>query len=102
VTVWRDRATGKVIMEDWRDQDGQPHRIDGPAYHHIDPKTGVTIHEVWSKHGMNDRDGAPAVIRRDADTGRVTSSLWYKAGQRIARPRPTRPRSKAGGTTPRP
>ena len=96
VTAWRDKKTGVVIMEDWRDSKGQPHRFDGPAYFDRDPETGILTTEIWSQHGKNHRDDEPALINRDAKTGRVTFSRWFKDGEKIAKP------TRSGGVAKRP
>lgn len=50
----------------------------------IDPASGVVTYEQWldPKSEKPHRDGAPALIERDADSGRVISEEWYDGGLR--------------------
>jgi hypothetical protein len=95
VKVWRDKKTGIVIMEEWRDENKRLHRFDGPAYLMRDPET-----EIWAVHGKNHRDGAQAVLSRDRKTGRVMFSEWHTHGQKV--PDPRRSPAKNKGTSPSP
>jgi len=83
VKIWRDTRTGVVIMEDWRDARGRPHRIDGPSLIERDPDSKVLTHESWNKDGTSHRDDGPSVTKRDSKTGRSTFSAHYINGNHI-------------------
>jgi hypothetical protein len=102
VEVWRDDATGKVILEDWFDSEGRRHRIGGPAHVTMDVETGVVLHEWWYEHGNQHREDEPAIINRDRKTGRVTSTVWYLDGVKIAKPKRGAPRPTTKRPRPHP
>lgn len=96
VHTWREKTTGMVIQEQWLDADRQLHRLGGPAYFYRDPKTGVVCEEAWCVHGKNHRDDGPALIRRNAQTGKMTWSQHYRDGMKM--PPPPRLGSKVKAT----
>ena len=54
-----------------------------------DARTRVAIVEEWSLAGKPHREGAPAVIMRNPETGRVYLSKWYDHGEQTKPPRPS-------------
>ena len=102
VTVWRDKKTGVVILEDWHDSNRQSHRFDGPAFVERDPSTGIVTKESWYQHGKYHREGAPAVINRDPKTGRIFWSEWYHNGEKIPNPKRAPARAKRRPADPSP
>jgi hypothetical protein len=88
--VWDD----KLRRWEWRDEQGQLHRVAGPAsiwsdgtqvwylngeWHRVDEP--AVIHEDgaqwWYQHGVRHRVDGPAVIRKDGHHG------WHVQGQEI-------------------
>jgi len=56
-------------IEVWRNSEGQPHRLGGPAVIDLDGT------QEWFLHGERHRDDGPAVIRSDG------YQAWFKHGQ---------------------
>jgi hypothetical protein len=88
VKIRRCAVTGVAWIEQWA-KDGLPHREDGPAFIQRDPVTGVIVQETWVRNNEPDRDDGPADILRKPD-GRVYYSAWWRKGEKIAPPKPTR------------
>jgi hypothetical protein len=82
VTIVRNEVTGTVLREEWRNSKGELHRVGGPAkIERSRAKAGSeSIEERWYEYGRCHRDDGPAVIYRDAGTGKVTSTSWYVNG----------------------
>jgi hypothetical protein len=78
--IMRDAKTGTVTFEQWF-KDGKLHRTDGPAAIERDSANGLVIDEQWRKDGNLDRADGPALIVRDAKTGAVTFEQWFKDGK---------------------
>jgi hypothetical protein len=102
VRTWRDKKTGKITFEEWRDSQGQRHRANAPAYFIRDPNTDVVCVELWCKRGKEHREDGPAAINRDSATGRVTSSYWYRDGVRVPKPKRSNPKKRSTSTKPEP
>jgi hypothetical protein len=102
VRIWRDKKTGKVVMEEWRDAQGLRHRIAAPAQLFRNPETDVVCTELWAIHGKEHRDDGPAVTNRDAVTGKVTFSCWCRDGVQVARPKRSRQRKQPLHLNPKP
>jgi hypothetical protein len=93
VKIDRDDATGVAVFEEWTQGDGTQNRIDGPAMIVRDRSTGIVTTERWIRNNEIHRDDGPAVILRTS-TGRVYSSEWFKHGEKIPAPRPSRGHQK--------
>ena len=88
VSIQRDVVTGIVVFEHWG-RGGLTDREDGPAVVVRDGATGVVLHESWYKKSKPHRVNGPAAIRRRLD-GRTYYTAWYRDGEKIAPPKPTR------------
>ena len=104
VTVRRDLESGNAVIEQWKNEKGQAHRLDGPSEIERDPVTGVIVKECWQQNGRLERVDGPAVVRRNAKTGAVTFIAWYRNGIKIAPPKGSAPRiiRQNARSTPRP
>jgi hypothetical protein len=72
--------------ETWHDENGERHRVNGPALIVYDIDTGVVVREAWMQHGTLHRTDGPALITRDGTTGRVISTTWYAHGEQVPAP----------------
>lgn len=63
--------------EFWFDENGRPHREDGPALL-IKDATDKVLEEEWKQHGVFHRDDGPAETKAEADGTR--KQLWYRHG----------------------
>jgi hypothetical protein len=62
-------------------EEWRPDGKDGPAVILRDAATGKATVEIWGTDTMWDRSGGPAIIERDPLTGIVTNEAWYKNGK---------------------
>ena len=73
--------TVPATAEEWRRDNGELHRENGPAWFVSDAATGAVICEEWWRDGQQHRDGGPAVIARDPASGAVTYEEWWRDGR---------------------
>jgi hypothetical protein len=71
--VHRLEADGNILI--WYDDDGQPHRDDGPAIKFLNK-----IHEEWLQHGEYHRVGGPAV---NGIYNGIPGGFWWVRGKRM-------------------
>lgn len=80
VHVSVDKKSGQAISEFWT-QNGNRHRLGGPALSQWHPETRVLIREEYFRYDQRHREDGPAVIHRDGETGKVVSESWYQHGE---------------------
>jgi len=73
-----DPDTDEVTREEWYINDAL-HRNDGPA--EIIREKGVITSEAWWEDAHPHKEGAPALIHRDSNTGAVTNESWFRLGK---------------------
>ena len=66
---------GQIETEEWKNEDGELHRIDGPAAREW-YDDGQLEREVWYINGTPHRLDGPAV-RYWYDDGQLASKSWY-------------------------
>jgi hypothetical protein len=77
-----DCEIGRHVVFYWK-KGGKYHREGGPAIMEIDPQTGVVTWEAWNKDGKRHREDGPAAIWRDSNTGEITRRTWYLNGKLV-------------------
>jgi hypothetical protein len=75
-----DCEIGGNVVFCWK-KGGKYHREGGPAIMEIDPQTGVVTDEIWYRDGKRHREGGPAIMEIDPQTGVVTYEIWYRDGK---------------------
>lgn len=88
--IIRDAATGKTVVEEWK-QKGKFHQeYDGPpAYFFRNSKTNVIEEEAYYVNGeLHNTEGA-AFIERDHNTGKILTEEYYLNGQLQPQPQET-------------
>ena len=68
------------LIEVWR-QNGEHHRVGGPAVTYHDPETGKKVALVWKKNGVPHRVGGPAHIQINPENDVVVLEEHYKEGK---------------------
>ena len=76
-SVTLNRRSNKKPKSDKWIQNGQLHRVDGPAERHWD-REGTVVLERWFNNGQRDREDGPAVVKRYKD---YASIEWHKNGE---------------------
>jgi hypothetical protein len=76
-----DCEIGRNVVFCWK-KGNNYHRDGGPAIIGRDAQTGVVTRESWRKEDKLHREDGPAAIWRDPQTGVVTWEEWYKEGER--------------------
>lgn len=75
--IERDNDTGAVTRAGWY-QHGDLFRPEGgPALVIVDPGTGVAMREEYRLYGMLHREDGPALIERDAQSGRIVAQAYF-------------------------
>lgn len=84
--IFRGR-NGQVTEEEWM-QEGILTRVesDGPARWLMDRETGVVTEEQYWVHGQIHRSTGPAIIRRDANSGKIELAEYYNRGAKVDGP----------------
>jgi hypothetical protein len=72
-------GTDICVHEIWT-KDGKAHRDGQPAAITRDADTGAIIYEHWKQHGRPHREDGPAVIAYDPHTGVLTREVWFRQG----------------------
>jgi len=68
---------------EWRDENGELHRVGGPA------RVFPSGREEWFRHGRLDRAGGPAVIHAPAAIYPDGRRIWFIEGEKIREEKPT-------------
>lgn len=86
VYVEIDAETNVAVYESWVNDEGDAHRIGGPAIIARDRESGVAINEVWHENDVPHRNRyeGPAVTNRDGKTGEVTLVQYYENGELLS------------------
>ncbi len=76
-------SSGVVVHEEWRKlgDDGELHRLDGPAIIDRCYRTGRDTRHEWYSNGKLHREDGPALVEFDAE-GCVAMETWYRNGQK--------------------
>ena len=78
---WHKKDFGNIRTINWRNNDHQLDREDGPALIGYAPDNKTVILERWYKNGELHREGGPAVQSWDSVTRKKISESWYEEGQ---------------------
>lgn len=82
-----DKATGKAVIYVYK-QNGVVHRDDGAAHIQINPKNDVVHLEEHYQHGKLHRIGYSAYIRTNPETGNHAMARSYENGERVYKSQP--------------
>lgn len=74
---------GTVVCEQWKQNGVVTREGDKPAYWERDPETMVRTLEEYSLNGELHREGGPAVVERDASTGKITAMRFFSSGVEV-------------------
>lgn len=81
VEITRDSETGKMVREVWRDDEGQPHRMDDlPARIEYNVETEEPEILEYCIHGVQHRESGPSYMEIHVPTGVVTLEHWKRRG----------------------
>lgn len=75
---------GTVVCEQWKQNGVVTREGDKPAYWERNPETMVRTLEEYSLNGNLHREGGPAIVERDASTGKVTAMRFFSNGVEVA------------------
>ena len=71
-------TNGQIESKEWKNEAGQTHRLDGPAYQEC-RENGQLWVELWYVNGVRHRLDGPA-IRYWYKTGRLEVEVWHING----------------------